>query len=172
MGTSFRVVETQQGSLAFVVAKNGLRQVYLPDRSKDRLRRRIRRDYPQAEEHPRLMPEFADALRRYVAGDQVEFDVRFDMRSHSSFEVDVWNACRRVGYGKTASYGQIAERAGRPGAARAVGTAMSHNPFPLVVPCHRIVKSDGSLGGYSGPGGVSFKQRLLEMEGAYETEPI
>ena len=78
----------------------------------------------------------------------------------------VWKACRAVGYGKTTSYGELARRAGRPGAARAVGTAMRRNPWPIVVPCHRVLKGDGSIGGYSGRGGVKFKRQLLEMEAA------
>ncbi|MBU0617216.1 MAG: MGMT family protein, partial [Planctomycetes bacterium] len=77
--------------------------------------------------------------------------------------------CRRVCYGQTRSYKQLAEQLGRPGAARAVGTAMSRNPCPIVVPCHRVVRSDGSLGGFSGPDGVNTKHRLLQMEAAAST---
>jgi methylated-DNA-[protein]-cysteine S-methyltransferase len=166
MFEEFRIVRTKLGYVGMVASPRGLCRIYLPERSADALRRRIRRDLPDIREDGRLLPELADTLRRYFAGERVEFDVRLDCGDAADFRADVWQACLRVGYGKTVSYGELARRAGRPGAARAVGTAMSHNPFPIVVPCHRVVKSDGSLGGYSGPQGVAFKRRLLEMEAA------
>jgi methylated-DNA-[protein]-cysteine S-methyltransferase len=75
-------------------------------------------------------------------------------------------ACRRIGYGQTISYGQLAASVGAPGAARAVGTCMATNPLPLVVPCHRVIPAAGPPGFYSAPGGCRMKQRLLAMERA------
>lgn len=166
MSEEFRLIPTKLGYVGIVASPRGLARVYLPQRSAAALRRIMRRELPGVRENNRLLPELADALRRYFAGERVEFDVRLDCGDAADFRADVWQACLRVGYGKTVSYGELARRAGRPGAARAVGTAMSHNPFPIVVPCHRVVKGDGSLGGYSGPKGVEFKRRLLEMEAA------
>lgn len=100
-------------------------------------------------------------LREYFAGDRTEFDVRLDMRG-SAFQRLVWQALLRVPHGQTASYGEIARRVGRPADARAVGWANASNPVAVIVPCHRIIGSDGSLTGYGG--GLERKRLLLDLE--------
>ena len=87
------------------------------------------------------------------------------MQSYSPFEQSVWKACAAIPAGQTRSYGWIARRIGKPGAARAVGRALGKNPFAPTIPCHRVVRSDGSLGGYSAPGGLKTKRALLKREG-------
>jgi methylated-DNA-[protein]-cysteine S-methyltransferase len=166
MNSCFRTLRTPRGYVGFVASNRGLRRVYLPTRTADSLKRVIRKDTPGVTEDRQLLPELTDALRRYFAGQPVEFSVKFDWVGRSNFEIDVYHACRRVRYGQTRSYKQLAEQLGRPGAARAVGTAMSRNPCPIVVPCHRVVRSDGLLGGFSGPDGINAKRRLLRMEAA------
>jgi len=166
MSARYRIVHTCAGYVGIVVTDRGVRRVFLPRRSAAAMKRDIRSSFPDAIEDADLMPKLARDLDRYFEGKPVQFDVPLDWSGCPDFEVDVWRACRAIPYGETGSYKLLAERVGRPGGARAVGMAMSHNPFPLIVPCHRVVKSDGSLGGYSGPGGVAFKQRLLELEGA------
>ena len=166
MNVRFRIIETPTGHVGFVATNVGLRRVFLPTPRGAGLRKEIRAEFPGAAEDRGLIPGLAHALRRYFEGKKVAFDVTFDLAGHGDFHIDVWNACRRLGYGKTGSYKSLAERVGRPGAARAVGTAMKRNPFPIVVPCHRVLKSDGSLGGYSGRGGLALKRRLLDMEAA------
>lgn len=86
------------------------------------------------------------------------------MKDYSPFCRSVWRACSAIPPGETRTYGWIARKIGKPRAARAVGRALASNPFAPVVPCHRVVASDGSLGGYSGPGGLAAKKRLLERE--------
>ena len=88
------------------------------------------------------------------------------MRPYPVFYREVWLACLEIKAGETRSYKQLAERIGRPRAARAVALALKRNPFAPLVPCHRVVRSDGTLGGYSGPGGAAAKKRLLREEGA------
>lgn len=106
-------------------------------------------------------------LRRYAAGKSVDFrSITLDMTLSSPFERSVLTAVRQVPYGKTMSYRGIAEIVGRPLACRAVAHALAKNPFPIVVPCHRIIGSDGKMCGYSAPGGVALKRRLLRMEGS------
>jgi len=168
MELRFRTVRTALGYVGFVASPRGLRWVYLPQRDPARLRDMIRKDAPTAIEDHHLLPRLADALCRYFAGEPVEFDVPLDWRGRPSFLVDAWQACRRIGYGQTCSYKWLAEQLGRPGGARAVGMAMRRNPCPIVVPCHRVVRSDGRLGGFSGAGGTAFKRRLLQMEAAHE----
>ncbi len=160
----YRVFSTEAGYAAIVVTPRGLRRVYLPHGSRRVLTARVRREFPGVRESAGLMDGLVEALRQYFAGRPVDFDVPLDLRGASRFEVAVWRACQKVGYGQCVTYKQLAERVGRPKAARAIGLAMRRNPWPIVVPCHRVVRSDGRVGGYSGPGGPPFKQRLLEME--------
>lgn len=100
----------------------------------------------------------------YFAGEVVSFDMPL-APAGTAFELDVWTALRKIPWGATASYGQVAAMIGRPKAARAVGAACGANPLPLIIPCHRVVKADGRIGGYSGGGGVDFKRSLLLLEG-------
>lgn len=109
----------------------------------------------------------AEAFDRFFAGDANALEgVEVDLSSVSNeFQRRVLSTLRkRVGPGKTISYGELAELVGHPGAARAVGTAMARNPVPIVVPCHRVLASNGKLGGYGG--GLDMKQTLLRLEGA------
>jgi len=110
-------------------------------------------------------PELRRKLQRYGEGEHVDFsDVHLALPKLTAFQEAVISATRAVGYGQTVSYGELADLAGYPRAARAVGTVMSSNPVPILVPCHRVVGSGGKLGGYSAPQGVSMKQDLLAME--------
>ena len=105
-------------------------------------------------------------LQLYSSGDVVSFaDMKLDTDWMSPFQKRVIDACRCIPYGSTVTYGQLAQAAGSPGAARAVGTVMRNNQFPIIVPCHRVVAAAG-LGGFSAMGGVDTKRRLLEMENA------
>ena len=106
-------------------------------------------------------------LRRYFVGRQVEFRFRLTDRSATPFQREVWKTLRRIPYGEVRTYGWVARAIGRPGAARAVGGACRVNPWPIVVPCHRVVAADGSLGGYSS--GLKWKRLLLSIEGALST---
>ncbi len=162
----YRVVKTAQGFVGFLATERGLRKLQLPQESKTAAIEGLGGEVRGAVESPELMPELADRLVRYFDGERIEFALRYDWSGSTTFEMDVWRACARVRYGTTASYKDLAAAVGSPGAARAVGTVMAHNRCPLVIPCHRIVKSDGSLGGYSGPGGLEQKRRLLDLEAA------
>jgi methylated-DNA-[protein]-cysteine S-methyltransferase len=107
----------------------------------------------------------AKNLVRYFHGQAVTFSSDdCDLSGRSDFAMSVLLATSCVGYGQTRSYRDISEQIARPGAYRAVAGALARNPVPIIIPCHRIIQSDGRLGGYSGANGVEFKQRLLEME--------
>lgn len=86
------------------------------------------------------------------------------MKRYCAFYQAVWTACAAIPAGTTVSYGELARRIGKPGAARAVGTALGANPFAPIIPCHRVIRADGKMGGYSGPGGIKMKQALLRKE--------
>ena len=166
MPKCYHIITTRFGHLGLVGDERGLTRLYLPRRNRKTLRHVVRHDFPNANEDDTLLLKLADDLRRYFAGEVVEFDVELGPCQASAFTRAVWEACRQIPYGQTCSYQRLAERAGHPRAARAVGSAMRRNPYPIVVPCHRVLNSDGSLGGYSGTGGVGFKRQLLEMEAA------
>jgi len=107
---------------------------------------------------------FAEVIRQllaYFRGDLKEFDVPLAMEG-TPFQLRVWNALRGIPYGETISYAQLAERIGNPKAVRAVGLANGCNPIPIIVPCHRVIGSDGSLTGFGG--GLSTKKKLLDLE--------
>lgn len=105
----------------------------------------------------------ARQVEAYFAGRRARFDVKLDLEGLPSFARSVLQALYRVPFGELVSYGELATRAGSPKASRAVGGAMAKNPIPIIVPCHRVIAANGSLGGFSG--GLDVKRRLLEHEG-------
>jgi methylated-DNA-[protein]-cysteine S-methyltransferase len=126
------------------------------------------RPVPEAVSRITWQPELAERLLDFAAGAVQDFsDVVISMDHLTPFARRVVSACRQVPWGETATYGDLAKRAGSPNAARAVGSVMAKNRCPIIVPCHRIVPSSGNLGGFSAPQGVSIKKRLLVMEGTW-----
>jgi methylated-DNA-[protein]-cysteine S-methyltransferase len=116
---------------------------------------------------PGRLEDAARQLDEYFAGTRRTFDVAVDLRLAQGFRRRVLEHLRSIAYGATESYARVAAAAGSPAAVRAVGTACATNPVPLVVPCHRVVRSDGTIGQYLG--GTEAKQRLLALEGATAT---
>jgi methylated-DNA-[protein]-cysteine S-methyltransferase len=110
-------------------------------------------------------PALVVRLKEYAAGRPVDLsDVQIDLEHLTLFQQRVVKRCRAIGYGRTSSYGALARAAGSVGAARAVGNTMAANRYPLLVPCHRVINSDGSIGQFSSPDGPSMKARLLNLE--------
>jgi methylated-DNA-[protein]-cysteine S-methyltransferase len=104
-------------------------------------------------------------ITAYFEGACVDFrSLPIVLNALSVFTRRVLTACRDIGFGQTVSYGRLAELAGKPRAARAVGNALAKNPLTLIIPCHRVLCSDGSLGGFSAPGGINLKKKLLKLE--------
>ena len=151
--------------VAFSVGPRGLRRLLLPGPQQTELLAWIRDDNSHPVHDPKLWLPFQKKLKRYFDGHRVNFDERIDVRDCTAFSVSVYRRCRKVRRGQAISYGALARAVGRPKAPRAVGVALSRNPCPLVVPCHRIVAGDGSLGGFSASAGVSLKRRMLAREG-------
>ncbi len=161
----FAILNTPWKFFGFVVRDRLLVAAYLPQSQRE-IRQVIRRDWPEAVESQELLPRFKQEVLDYFAGRRVRFSVPIDLSDVSPFWREVLEQCRRIPYGKTATYGDLARAVGRPGAARAVGGAMAHNQVPLVIPCHRVLRSDGSLGGFSSPDGIRLKERMLRLEDA------
>lgn len=122
---------------------------------------------PGAEEDrpPLAMARVIRGIRAHLAGRPARLEKAPIDPGGTPFQQAVWAAARRIPAGKVRTYGEIGREIGRPGAARAVGAALGANPVPLLVPCHRVVARDGSLHGFSAPGGVATKRRLLDLEG-------
>ncbi len=118
-----------------------------------------------------LIQEVFHQLDAYFSGKLNRFDLPLDLSGFSSFRRRVWNCLQRIPFGETRSYQQIAREIGSPGASRAVGNANSRNPIPIIIPCHRVVRADGTLGGYSS--GIEMKRLLLDHErGLYKPNPL
>jgi methylated-DNA-[protein]-cysteine S-methyltransferase len=109
-------------------------------------------------------------LAEYFAGDRMDFRVPYIFRKGSDFERAVWAVIAAIPYGETMSYGAVARAVGEPGGAQAVGTACNHNPVPIIVPCHRVIGSDGKLVGFGG--GLQRKQFLLSLEARVHIERV
>ena len=110
------------------------------------------------------IPALLQKMRDYFEGQPVTFNEPLDPTTGTDFQRRVWVLTREIPRGQTRTYGELARMAGSPGAARAVGQAMARNPWPIIVPCHRVVGSDGGLTGFGG--GMEMKRRMLQMEGA------
>jgi methylated-DNA-[protein]-cysteine S-methyltransferase len=154
------------GVLTLVATPTGLAAVSFgaDDAALDDLARRIS---PRVSERPDRLDVVRRELDEYFAGNRRVFEVPLDRCLSTGFRRAAQEAISRIPYGAVASYGDIAAGAGQPGASRAAGTACRTNPIPLVVPCHRVLRSDGSIGGYAGDmaGGLDIKRRLLALEG-------
>ncbi|HWE67649.1 MAG TPA: methylated-DNA--[protein]-cysteine S-methyltransferase [Acidimicrobiales bacterium] len=115
----------------------------------------------QGDDAPPVLKDTATQLEEYFAGERTEFDVPMELDG-TAFQRDVWHELSRIPYGVTISYGELARRVGRPKGPRAVGQANGKNPIPIIVPCHRVLASNG-IGGYGG--GLPMKRALLAVEG-------
>ena len=121
---------------------------------------------PRADQLPKWVANLADRLSSYAAGNDERFDdVPLDLAHLTDFQRKVVAQCRRIRRGRTRTYGELAAALGTPRAARAVGSVMASNRFPIIIPCHRVVGSAGSLGGFSAEGGLGTKRRMLALEG-------
>jgi methylated-DNA-[protein]-cysteine S-methyltransferase len=117
---------------------------------------------PSADESGGLKPALRQQLREYFSGQRKTFDIPLAPKG-TPFQLAVWNALLEVPYGDTVTYAELARRIGRPSAVRAVGAANGANPIPVIIPCHRVIGSNGTLTGYGG--GIERKQWLLALEG-------
>jgi methylated-DNA-[protein]-cysteine S-methyltransferase len=156
------IFNTALGWVGILGSTAGLKHTTLPYQSKKQTQAALGIDATKA---TLLKEHFKDLIQRfqlYFTGHHVKFLDKLDLIESTVFQRKVWEAAQHIPYGKTRSYGWIARQISKPGAARAVGQALAKNPLPIVIPCHRVLKSDGSLGGYSG--GLEMKKRLLGLE--------
>jgi methylated-DNA-[protein]-cysteine S-methyltransferase len=161
--------DTAIGSCALAWGARGIVAVWLPESSEAALRTRVVRRLATTTEGepPGAVRAAIERIRALLDGACDDLaDIALDMADEPAFHRRVYEAARGIPPGATRTYGEIARDLGEPGAARAVGQALGRNPFPIVVPCHRVLGAGGRSGGFSAPGGVRTKLRLLEIEQA------
>jgi methylated-DNA-[protein]-cysteine S-methyltransferase len=165
LDVAYRTIDTSVGRLLLAATSRGLVRVAYACEGHERVLAEIAaRVSPRILKATWRLDAATRAIDEYLAGDRRRFDLPLDFSLSRGFRRDVLKLLRRIAYGRTASYASIAAAAHSPRAVRAVGTACATNPLPLVVPCHRVVRSDGTIGQYAGGAGV--KKMLLAMEGA------
>ena len=162
----FYLCETELGWVGLVLSAKGLRASTLPRSTREEALREVLDQGATEPASEAKAGALAELVRALAAGRPAGLDFPIDWDGLSPFRRAVLAETLRIPAGETRSYGWLARRVGRPGAARAVGRVMATNPLPLVIPCHRVVASDGSLGGYGG--GLALKEALLRAEGARE----
>ncbi len=165
LDVTYRTIDTPVGTLLLAATAKGLVRVAYAREWHDEVLERLARDIsPRVLHAPARLDEAAREIDEYFAGRRRGFDLPLDFSLSRGFRRMVLAHLPEIGYGKTASYASIAVAAGNPKAVRAVGTACATNPIPVVVPCHRVVRSDGSIGQYVG--GIEAKKVLLTLEAA------
>ena len=160
---AYRTVDSPVGPLLLAATDIGLVRVAYSREDHDTVLQTLAdRISPRILHAPARLDPAARELEEYFAGTRQTFDLALDWRLSAGFRASVLHRLPDIGYGHTASYATVATMAGSPKAVRAVGTACATNPLPVVIPCHRVVRSDGSVGGYLG--GVEAKRTLLTLE--------
>lgn len=166
--------DTPIGRCGLAWGPHGLRGVQLPEADDEAALARLARRFPDLA--PAVADEVAEEIGeivRHLGGEPVDYRrVKLDFSGVHSFERSVYAAARAIPFGETRTYGALAAQVGDPLAAQAVGQALGRNPWPIIVPCHRITAAEGRTGGFSAPGGAATKLRLLEIEGALAPETL
>jgi methylated-DNA-[protein]-cysteine S-methyltransferase len=160
---AYRTIDTAVGALLLAATDRGLVRVAFAREDHDLVLERLAKSIsPRLLNAPARLDVAAREIEEYFAGERSVFDLPLDLQLAHGFRRTVLQYLPEIGYGKTASYAAIAAAAGNPHAVRAAASACATNPLPIVVPCHRVVRSDGTIGGYVG--GAVAKQTLLSLE--------
>jgi O-6-methylguanine DNA methyltransferase len=151
----YDIIKTPLGNLTVIFTDKGVCRIEFRKQNPGEMHRIERRE---------MAPDWTRQFKSYFQGRPVDFGIPLDLREGSSFKQRVWRALQKIPYGETRSYRWVAEQVGKSRAPRAVGRANALNPVPILIPCHRVIRLDGSLGGFSS--GVDIKKGLLCLEGA------
>ncbi len=158
----YTIFPTDMGWTGIIGSTQGLLSVTLPQRSSQEALKLLGDRVNQAIRSPETFNDLTKRLRRYFSGQKTGFPDKLDLSGATLFQHDVWQATRLIPYGESRSYAWVADQINKPKATRAVGQALGKNPLPVIIPCHRVIASDGKLGGFSG--GLEMKRRLLQLE--------
>jgi methylated-DNA-[protein]-cysteine S-methyltransferase len=167
--THYHIFETRLGFCGIAWAEGGITRFRLPYTAHEEAERQFA-GKATASAPTAHVASVVDMARRYFAGERIDFSaIGLDLTAVDPPRRVIYDALREVAFGKTVTYGELAKRAGAtaPQAAQEVGIAMARNPVPLIIPCHRVLAAGGKLGGFSAPGSVETKQRMLALEGVY-----
>ena len=160
--------DTAIGPCGVAWSERGLTRVQLPEANRDSTERRLkaRSGGTHTDDPPLQIKQLIAEIQRYATGERVDFSsALLDLSKVGPIDREIHAAARSIGWGATATYGDLARKTGTPGDARGVGQAMSRNPMPIVIPCHRVLAKGNKLGGFSAYGGTVTKERLLALEG-------
>jgi methylated-DNA-[protein]-cysteine S-methyltransferase len=163
---AYTIFKTKWGYFGLAGTQAGLLRTCLPMHQGGRAKSLLLESYPSARYEKSLFLPLQQQIRAYFEGAYVDFDVDIAvlLMGLSSFARSVLAACMGIRYGQRISYGELAQKSGSPRAARAIGGAMAKNPAPLIIPCHRVIRGDGKIGGFNAAGGSSLKERMLQLE--------
>ena len=161
---TYTVFETPAGWMAILASPEGVVRTTLPHATAEEALKALGERTHQATRSDDRFADLVSRFKDYFSGGRPSFSDKLDLARGTPFQRAIWQAARRIPYGETRSYRELAEEIGRPGAARAVGQAMSHNPVAIIIPCHRVIASGGKLGGFGNR--LDLKWDLLELEGA------
>ena len=160
---NYIIFDTDMGWVGALSSPTGLLSITLPCPSTQEVNRLFGDIVSHGRWSPNLFQDLTERLRYYFSGHRVDFTDKLDLSGATAFQQEVWEATRLIPYGETRSYRWVAEQIEKPKALRAVGQALGKNPLPIIVPCHRVLASNGQLGGFTG--GIDMKRRLLHLEG-------
>jgi methylated-DNA-[protein]-cysteine S-methyltransferase len=156
-------VITNLGQVDILCSGRGLRHLSLPHKGPSLIKLPALQNTGTP---PRYLAELENQLAAYFSGTRIEFDIPLDLDGYSAFHRSVWMATRAIPYGETRSYGWVAWQVGSPRSARAVGQALARNPVTVIIPCHRVIRSDGTPGGFAGSAySIETKIAMLSLEG-------
>ena len=162
------VFETALGFVGIAWSEAGLTRLSLFQRDGTLVERRLERlgAMDGKADAPAWVEALVRDIRAYAEGEDIDFSgVPVDLSGIDDFRLAIYDAARKLGFGETTTYGELAKRAGHAGLPRETGQALGSNPVPLVIPCHRILATGGKIGGFSAPGGSATKEKMLKLEG-------
>ena len=161
----YTIFQTKWGYFGLAGTEYAFCRTQLPGPKREKIKSMLLKNMPNAQFDKSLFRPLQEQINTYFEGAYVDFrNIPIELEGFSSFLSSVLSACRNVGFGRTITYTGLARKLNRPAAARAVGNALAKNPLPLIIPCHRIIRGDGKIGGFSAPGGTTLKKKMLLHE--------
>jgi methylated-DNA-[protein]-cysteine S-methyltransferase len=160
------IFRTKWGYFGLAGNESGLCRTQLPLPEREKIETLILKNLPEAEFDKSYVKNTQEQIIAYFEGNHINFgpEIAVSVNGLQGFSNRVLTACRTIGFGQQITYAGLAKKLKSPAASRAVGNALAKNPLPLIIPCHRVIRSDGKLGGFSAPGGIGLKKRLLQHE--------
>ena len=160
------IFPTKWGHFGLAGTESALCRTCLPGARPGRIKSQLLKNLPAAQFDKTFFKDLQEQVAAYFEGARIDFspDIPVLLDGFSTFGRSVLTTCRKIKPGRTMSYSGLARQIGRPAASRAVGGALAKNPLPLIIPCHRVLRTDGKLGGFTAPGGIAVKKKMLELE--------